>query len=85
MSGLNIRHIRPFGANVNDRKQWQTEIAHFPEHAIQRGLIDHRASEDGCPVACVGETQAFEPVGPAGIKVSLEANFVPSRLVIILS
>ena len=82
---VDIRPIRRCGFNLNNRKQWQAEITHFPEQAIQRGLIDDRASEDGCSVACVGEAQALKPVGPPGIKVSLEANFVPSRLVMILS
>jgi hypothetical protein len=34
-SGLNIRPIRRFGINAHDRKQWQAEITHFPEQAIQ--------------------------------------------------
>ena len=31
------------GFDARDRDQWQSEIAHFPEHAIQRGLVDHQA------------------------------------------
>jgi hypothetical protein len=50
-----IRPVRLFGANVNDREQWQAEITHLPEQAIQRGLIDHRTSENGCSVAFVGQ------------------------------
>ncbi len=34
--------------------------------------------------ACVGEAQAFKPLGPPDIKVSLEANFVQARLVMVL-
>ena len=83
-SGLNIRPIRRFGINAHDRKQWQAEITHVPQQAIQRGLIDHRARQDGCSVACVGEAHLIKLVGPAGIQVSLEANLVSSRLVIFL-
>src|SRR4051812_46402654 len=83
-SGLDIRPIRLFGINKHDRKQWQAEITHFPEEAIQRGLIDHRASQDGCSVACVGEAHVLKRFGPPDIKVSLEANLILSRLVMIL-
>src|SRR5215212_2461267 len=79
-SGLDIRPIRLFGINAHDRKQWQAEITHFPEQAIQRGLIDHRASQDGCSVACVAEAHVLKLVSPPGIKISLEANLVLSRL-----
>src|SRR6266542_6161818 len=79
-----IRPARRFGINLHDRKQWQAEITHLSEQAIQRGLIDDRASEDGCSVACVAEAQARKPVSPPCIKVSLEANLVPSRLVMVL-
>jgi hypothetical protein len=83
-SGLNIRPIRRFGINEHDRKQWQAKITHFPEQAIQRGLIDHWASEDGCSVACVGEAHVLKLVSPPGIQMSLEANLVLSRLVMSL-
>jgi hypothetical protein len=56
-----------FRANVQDRQQGQAEITHVPEHAIQRGLIDDRASEDGGAVAVVAESQARKLVGPPGI------------------
>ena len=73
-SGLNIRPIRRFGINEHDRKQWQAEITHFPEQAIQCGLIDDVASEDGCSVACIAEAHVLIPFGLPGIKVSLDAN-----------
>jgi hypothetical protein len=76
-----IRPVRLFGINLHDRKQWQAEITHVPQQAMQRGLIDERASKDGCSVACLGEAQARKLVGPSVIKVSLKANLIPSRLV----
>src|SRR5215211_7341282 len=47
-----IRRVRQFGLNLNDRKQWQAEITHFPEHAMERCLIDHRATEERLAVVC---------------------------------
>jgi hypothetical protein len=44
------RPVRLFGINLIDGEQWQAEIAHFPEQAIQRSLIDERAREEGCSV-----------------------------------
>ena len=57
-----IRPVRLFGINQIDCEQWQAEIAYFPEQAIQRGLIDKWASENSCPVTCVGEAQVLELV-----------------------
>src|SRR6266851_3321834 len=52
---------------------------------MQRGLVDDRASEDGCADALVGEAHAVEPGGPSGSQVPLEADFVTSRLVMVVS
>jgi hypothetical protein len=38
---LDIRHIRLFGFNLNDRDQWQAEITHFPQQTMERSLIDY--------------------------------------------
>ena len=65
------------------RSQPKHHVAHVLEQAIQRGLIDHRASEDGWSVACVGEAQAFKPVGPAIVTVSCEATLTAPRLVVV--
>src|SRR5690349_21134435 len=81
---VTLQSVRLFRINVNDRKQWQTKITHLPEQAIQRGLIDHRARQDGCSVACMDEAHLIKLVGPAGIQVSLDANLVPSWLVTLL-
>ena len=66
--------------NLRDRDQRQTQIAHLAQQAMQRGLVDHRAANDGCAVALVGEAQSVEPGGPSGLEVSLEADFVLSEL-----
>ena len=50
---------------------------------MQRGLIDHRAGQKRVAVLFQRDGQAFKPGGPLAIKVSLEANFIKSRLVMI--
>jgi hypothetical protein len=44
-----------------DRHERQTDITDAPQHAMQRGLIDHLALEDRCFVALVGDGQPIEP------------------------
>ena len=77
-----IRPVHLSGSDLHNRDQVQAESTHVLQQAIQRGLIDHRASEDGCSIACVAETQAFGGAGRVGIKVSLAVALVPSRLVL---
>ena len=77
-----IRPVHLSGSDLHDRDQVQAEITHVPQQPIQRGQIDHRATEDGCSIACVAETQAFGGAGLVGIKVSLAVALVPSRLVL---
>src|SRR6267142_4195065 len=52
---------------------------------MQRGLVDDRASEDGCAVALVGEAHPVEPGDPSGGAVPPEAEFVTSRRVMVVS
>ena len=48
---------------------------------MQRGLVGYRATDDGGAVALVGEAQSVKPGSPPGTEMPLEADFVPSRLV----
>src|SRR6266849_424425 len=52
---------------------------------MQRGLVDDGASEDGCAVALVGEAHPFEPGCPSGGEVPLEADFVTSPRMMVVS
>src|SRR6266581_1684849 len=52
---------------------------------MQSGLVDDGASEDGCAVALVGEAHPVEPRGPSGGEGPLEADFVTSRRVLVVS
>jgi hypothetical protein len=47
---------------------------------MQRGLINERASKDGCSVAYVGEAHVLKLVSQPGIKISLEAKVPFSSL-----
>src|SRR5919199_646074 len=64
-----------------DCDQWDTQIADFAKQAMQRGLVDHRAMDDGCAVALVGEAQAVEPGRPAGLEVPLDSDCVAPSFV----
>jgi hypothetical protein len=72
-----------FGFDVNDRDQRQAYVAHLLEQAMQRGLVDDVAMDDGGAVALMRETEAVKPGGPAGLEVPLDADFAPSGLVTI--
>src|SRR5882672_5072411 len=52
---------------------------------MQRGLVHYAAGEGGCAVALVGEAHPVEPGGPSGGEVPLEADFVTSRRVMVVS
>src|ERR1700722_13815662 len=52
---------------------------------MQRGLVCYGAMDDGGAVAVVGEGQPVEPGGPPRIEVPLEADLVPSRVVVVTS
>ncbi len=51
---------------------------------MQGSLIDHRAGSQRLAVVESRDGQAFKPVGPPVLKVSLEADLVQFRLVMIL-
>jgi hypothetical protein len=82
---IGIRPVRLFETNLRDRDQWQAQIAHLLEQAMERGLVDDRAAKDGRPVAFVSEAQTVKPGDPAGLEVPLEADLVPSGLLRIVS
>src|SRR5690348_9645668 len=63
-----------------DRDQGQAQVACFLEQAVQRRLVGHRAVDDGGAVAAVGEGQPVEPGGPPGVEEPLDADLVPSRV-----
>src|SRR5436305_15086826 len=43
---------------------------------MQRGLIDHRAGDDGGPIGQRSDGQPIEPVGPVRVQVALDGNLV---------
>src|SRR5437773_3635924 len=82
LPGLDGGHSGMAGFDKIDGDQGQAQIARFLEQAIERGLVGYGATDDGAAVAVVGEGQPVEPGGPPGVQVPLEADLVPSRVVI---
>src|SRR5215471_14550447 len=68
------------GGEVIDRDQGQAQVAYFLEQSMQRRLVGYRAVDDGGAVAAVGEGQPVEPGGPTSVEVPLDADLVPSRV-----
>ena len=81
LAGVDGGYVGLVGVDLGDRDQRQAYVAHLLEQAVQSGLVDDEAGDDGGAVAVVGQAQPVEPGGPAGIEVPLEADFVPSGLV----
>jgi len=61
--------------------QRHAEIANFAKHAVQRCLVHNRATEQRGPVAFPREAQPIEPVGPTGVEVPFESDFVAPSFV----
>src|SRR3979411_1168143 len=52
---------------INGRPKSRT--LRWPSQAMQRGLVDHCATYDGCAVALVGEAQPVKPAGLSAVQV----------------
>src|SRR5689334_9583789 len=80
LPGLGGRRRRMAGGGVIDRDQGQAQVAYFLEQSVQRRLVGDRAFDGGDAVAAAGEGQPVEPGGPPDVEVSLNADLVPSRV-----
>ena len=69
-------------ADVIDRDQGQAQVARLLQQAVQGCLVGYLAMDDGGAVAAVGDGQPVEPGRPTGIEVPLEADLVPSGIVL---
>src|SRR6266566_5740916 len=67
--------------HANDREQWQADIAHFSEHAMQCGLIDHRAGEKRLAVVESREGQTLKPVCPLAAQMALDSDLIDPGLI----
>ena len=56
------------GVDPGDRDQRQADVADLLEQAVQRGLVDDDAVDDGGAVAAGGEGQPVEPAWPSGCR-----------------
>src|SRR4051812_12307060 len=75
-----IRSDCPLGIDLHNREQWQADVAHALEQAVQCGLVGDRAMDDGGAVALVGEIESVKPGGPPRIEVPFQADLVPFGL-----
>ena len=67
---------RRFGLYKANRDQRQSQITHFLEQAVQRGLVDRRAGQQRIAVLCQRDGQAFEPVHPLRRQVARDPDLV---------
>ena len=75
-SGVGGWRVGLVGLDVQDRDEREAQVADLLEQAVQRGLVDDRAVQDGGAVGLVGEAQPVEPGGPPVVEVALEADLV---------
>ena len=68
------------GFDASDRNQWQADVAHSLEQAMECGLVGDKAGDDRGAVVLAGQAQSVKPSGPSRVEVALEADFVPSGL-----
>ena len=66
-----------------DREQWHAEITHFSEQAIQGGLINHQASEQGHAIVFQRDRESIKPVCPIAAQVSVEPELIDRGLTLI--
>ena len=78
---VGMRPVRLFGFNGNDRDQWQAQITHFSEQAMQRGLVDYGAGEQRIAVVFQREGQAPKPVCPMRPQMALDPDLIDRRLI----
>src|SRR5919107_1066284 len=63
--------------------QRHSQVTYPAQYAVQRGLIHEVPREDGLSVLQVGDLQPVEPLRPARVEVSLDADFVGRDLVLL--
>jgi hypothetical protein len=63
-----------------DREQWHAEITHFSEQAIQGGLINHRAAQQGHAIVFQRDGQSFKPVRPLMTQMAFDPDLIDHGL-----
>src|SRR4051794_24629375 len=65
------------GFDLGDRDQRQTDVADSSQQAVQSGLVDDGAGDEGSAVALLDEGESFELDSPSGVEVSSKTDLVP--------
>src|SRR3954468_18010946 len=76
LSRIRAGHLGLLGFHPSDRDQRQARVANSLEQAVQCGLVDHRAVDEGGAIARVGETHSVEPKAASRVQVPLDADLV---------
>jgi hypothetical protein len=63
------------------RKQWHSQVAHPFQYSMQRGLIDHGASQERIPILFQRDRQSLKPVRPLATQMTLDPDLIDHRLV----
>jgi len=66
--------------DLNDRDQWQTQITHFFEQAMQRGLVNHRTGQKRIAVLFQRDGQALKPICPRAAQMALDSDLIDHSL-----
>ena len=76
---------RRFRLGLVDRDQRHADVAQLLEQAMEGRLIGHQSDDDGRAVTLVSQGHPAEPIGPAAVEVSLQADLVLRRLMAAVS
>lgn len=64
---------------ANNREQWQADVVHVPQLAVQRRLIADRSGKKRPAVRFQSEPQPPEPVLPYTIQMALDSDLLDRR------
>jgi hypothetical protein len=59
------------GFDSSDRNQWQGNVTHSLEQAMECCLVGDKTMNEGGAVAFLGKAQSVKPGGPSRVEVSL--------------
>ena len=68
------------GIEPHEGEQGDSQILKFPEHAMEFGLVDDWAGQQGVPVGFGGDGHPVEPVVPVRTEMALDPDLVVTGL-----
>src|SRR5436309_13331402 len=55
-------------------KQWQSQVAHFHQHTVQRRLVDIDPRNDGLSMLDIGDGETIKPLVPLLTEMALDTD-----------